>query len=86
MKIRLMGLPAEIDQALKALYDTRELDLIQVDGPYPNRGKSLMVRVYIEARLSEWCARLWHDGNCCEGSRKQQTPGRPAAHHRGGES
>jgi hypothetical protein len=51
MKIRLMGLPAEIDQAINALRDLSDLDVVQVDGPYPNRGDSRMVRVYIEARL-----------------------------------
>jgi hypothetical protein len=52
MKIRLMGLPAEISQITKALRDTPGLDVIQVDGPYPNRGDSRMVRVYIEAQLT----------------------------------
>jgi hypothetical protein len=52
MKIRLMGLPAEIGQAIDALRGLPDLDVIQVDGPYPNRGDSRMVRVYIEARLS----------------------------------
>jgi len=52
MKIRLMGLPAEIDQAVEALSATPLLDLIEVTDPYPNRGTSRMVRVYIEARLT----------------------------------
>ena len=52
MKIRLTGLPAEIDQAIKALRDLPDLDVIQVDGPYPNRGDSRMVRMYIQVRLS----------------------------------
>ncbi len=51
MKIRLMGLPAEIGPVLTQLQETRNLDVTQVDGPYPNRGDSRMVRVYIEARL-----------------------------------
>ena len=51
MKIRLMGLPAEIEPVLTQIQDIRTLDVIQVDGPYPNRGNSRMVRVYIEARL-----------------------------------
>jgi len=52
MKIRLTGLPAEIGQAIKALRDLPGLEVIQADGPYPNRGDSRMVRIYIEARLS----------------------------------
>ena len=51
MKIRLMGLPAEIEPVLTEIQETRTLDVIQVDGPYPNRGNSRMVRVYIEAQL-----------------------------------
>jgi hypothetical protein len=71
MKIRIMGLPDEIEQALKALTGTDLLDLIEVSDPYPNRGNSRMARIYIEARLTQWCSRLAHDGDCCEGSRKQ---------------
>lgn len=52
MKIRLMGLPAEVDQALIIISAAKPFDVVQVDGPYPNRGDSRMVRVYIEAQLS----------------------------------
>jgi hypothetical protein len=51
MKIRLMGLPAEVNSTLQIIQETRTLDVIQVDGPYPNRGDSRMVRVYIQAQL-----------------------------------
>jgi hypothetical protein len=51
MKIRLMGLPAEVDQAVIIIYDAKAFNVIQVDGPYPNRGDSRMVRLYIEAQL-----------------------------------
>jgi hypothetical protein len=51
MKIRLMGLPAEIDQAVNALSNAQALDVIEVSSPYPNRDGSRMVRVYIEAQL-----------------------------------
>ena len=51
MKLRLMGLPAETGPVLAQIQEARTLDVIQVDGPYPNRGNSRMVRVYIEARL-----------------------------------
>jgi hypothetical protein len=60
MKIRLMGLPAEVDPTLKILQETRTLDLLQVDGPYPNRGDSRLVRVYIEAQLRDQIC------PCCE--------------------
>ena len=51
MKIRLTGLPAEIDQAVSVINDAQALDVIEVSSPYPNRGDSRQVRVYIEAQL-----------------------------------
>jgi len=51
MKIRLSGLPAEVGQAVSALSDADALDVIEVSSPYPNRGDSRIVRIYIEARL-----------------------------------
>jgi hypothetical protein len=53
MKIRLMGLPAEVTPIVRALQQTDALEVIQVDGPYPNRGDSRQVRVYIEAQLRD---------------------------------
>jgi hypothetical protein len=53
MKIRIMGLPAEIDQAVKTLAQTEALKVTEVSDRYPNRGNSHLVRVYIEAQLSE---------------------------------
>ena len=53
MKIRLMGLPAEVDQAVTVIRDAKIFDIAQVDGPYPNRGDSRMVRLYIEAQLPD---------------------------------
>jgi len=43
MKIRLSGLPAEIDQAVSILTGTPALDVIEVSSPYPNRGDSRIV-------------------------------------------
>ena len=51
VKIRLTGLPPEVDQAVNALSDAQALDVIEVSSPYPNRGDSRQVRVYIEAQL-----------------------------------
>jgi hypothetical protein len=50
MKIRIMGLPAEVTAVIQALTETGALDLIEVSDRYPNRGDSRMVRVYIEAQ------------------------------------
>ena len=51
VKIRLTGLPAETGPVPTRIQQARTLDVIQVDGPYPNRDTSRMVRVYIEAQL-----------------------------------
>jgi hypothetical protein len=51
MKIRLMGLPSEVDQAVIIIRDAKIFDVLQVDGPYPNRGRSHMVRLYVEVQL-----------------------------------
>ena len=53
MKIRLMGLPGEVGQAVTIIYDAKIFTVIQVDGPYPNRGNSRLVRIYIEAQLRD---------------------------------
>jgi hypothetical protein len=53
VKIRITGLPGEVDQALAAITSVPSFDVIQADGPYPNRGSSRMVRVYLEIRLRQ---------------------------------
>ena len=55
MKIRIMGLPAEVTAVIQALSDAEFLDLIEVSDPYPNRGDSRQVRVYAEAQLHPDC-------------------------------
>jgi hypothetical protein len=49
MKLRLEGMPAECEQAAEILAQTFEV--VSVSDPYPNRGWSLLVRVYVEVRL-----------------------------------
>lgn len=48
MKIRLLGLPDECQAALELL--RQHLVVVQVDGPYSNRGDSRQVRLYVEIR------------------------------------
>jgi hypothetical protein len=50
VKIRIMGLPADVWCAVNALTDADSLDLLEVSDPYPNRGDSRMIRVYIDAQ------------------------------------
>jgi hypothetical protein len=48
VKVRLWGTPAEVDQATRRLVEV--LDVVAVSGPYPDRGQSVLVRVYLEVR------------------------------------
>lgn len=41
MNIRITGLPAEVDQAVKALHQTAAFDVIDVSDPYPNRKRAV---------------------------------------------
>ena len=50
MKVRLHGTPAEVDQATRRLLEV--LEVVAVSEPYPDRGASVMVRVYLEIRLN----------------------------------
>jgi hypothetical protein len=40
MKIRLMGLPAEVSQAVKILRTVGALDIIEIDSPYSSRQRA----------------------------------------------
>jgi hypothetical protein len=54
MKIRLTGTQAECAKlAFLLRYGPPDLEVIQVSQPYPNRGDSHLVRVYLEARFPE---------------------------------
>jgi hypothetical protein len=49
MKVRLHGTPGEVAEATRLLVEV--LDVVAVSGPYPDRGASVLVRVYLEVRL-----------------------------------
>ncbi len=49
MKVRLHGTPAEVTAATQRLRTV--LAVVAVSGPYPDRGESRLVRVYLEVRL-----------------------------------
>jgi hypothetical protein len=54
MKLRLMGTEAECARlAFLLRFGPRGLEVLQVDGPYPNRGDSGQVRAYLEVRLHD---------------------------------
>jgi hypothetical protein len=53
VKVRLMGTAAECARlAFLLRFGPPELEVLQVDGPYPNRGNSRQVRAYLELRLA----------------------------------
>ena len=49
MKIRLRGTPADCEQAVGRLATVFTLE--EISEPYPDRGRSVLVRVYLTARL-----------------------------------
>lgn len=49
MKMRLHGLPDEVAEAVERLHGI--FAVVSVSDPYPDRGKSRLVRVYVEVRL-----------------------------------
>jgi hypothetical protein len=49
VKVRLHGTAAEVAEASRRLVEV--LDVVAVSGPYPDRGASVLVRVYLEVRL-----------------------------------
>jgi hypothetical protein len=51
MKIRITGQPGEVTGVITALTNADSLDVIEVSDPYPNRGDSKMIRIYVEAQL-----------------------------------
>jgi hypothetical protein len=49
MKVRLHGTREEVAEATRRLLEV--LDVVSVSDPYPDRGASVLVRVYLEVRL-----------------------------------
>jgi hypothetical protein len=51
VKIRLEGTPQECQQAGPQLAELFEV--VSISDPYPNRGRSRLVRIHLEIRLGE---------------------------------
>jgi hypothetical protein len=49
VKLRLHGTRAEVTEATRRLVEV--LEVVSVSSPYPDRGASVLVRVYLEVRL-----------------------------------
>jgi hypothetical protein len=50
VKLRLHGTREEVAEATRRLLEV--LEVVAVSPPYPDRGASVLVRVYLEARLT----------------------------------
>ena len=50
MRLRLHGTPAECEATARRLAEV--FDVVSVSGPYPDRGRSVLVRVHLELRLN----------------------------------
>jgi hypothetical protein len=50
VKVRLHGTTGEVAEATRRLVEV--LDVVSVSDPYPDRGPSVLVRVYLEVRLA----------------------------------
>jgi hypothetical protein len=48
MKLRLHGTGDEVAEVIRRLVEV--LDVVSVSPPYPDRGASVLVRVYLEVR------------------------------------
>ena len=54
MKIRLQGLPGEVEEFAAVLGELRRWEVLEESGDYANRGTSKLVRRYIEdAKVEE---------------------------------
>jgi len=51
MKIRLIGVPTEYENAVVIDCDPKIFTITQMDEPHPNRGDSRLVRFYVEVQL-----------------------------------
>ena len=51
MKIRLIGVPAEYENAVVIDCDPKIFTITQMDEPCPNQGDSRLVRFYVEVQL-----------------------------------
>jgi hypothetical protein len=51
MKIRIIGVPAEYEDAVVIDCDPKIFTITQMDAPYPNLGGSRLVRFYVEVQL-----------------------------------
>ena len=54
MKLRLQGTPPECAKLTSLLrHGSPDLEVVEVSQPYPNRGDSAQVRVYLEIRFPD---------------------------------
>jgi hypothetical protein len=74
VKLRLHGTPAEVAEATRRLVQV--VKVVAVSPPSPDRGASVLVRVYLEVRLPE-APRPAPEGSLDPSSRAAQVGRRP---------
>ena len=72
MKIRLHGTEEECREVAERLAGI--VEVLAISAPYPDRGASVLVRVYVEARIARARARRQHDRDPAA----RPAPGAPA--------
>jgi hypothetical protein len=76
VKLRLHGTRAEVTEATRRLVQV--LEVVSGSPPYPDRGASVLVRVYLEARLDP-AGPSWSAGSAPGHSQDPSRPADPAS-------
>jgi hypothetical protein len=76
VKIRLWGTPDECRQmAQLLLIDAPGFEVVSVSEPYADRGASVLVRVFVEARLDASAVHVTSTAGPARGRRHRTPPG-----------
>ena len=53
IKLRLEGLPEELETYLENLQSDEKINILEKSGEYPNRGASKFVRIYVSIEVKK---------------------------------
>jgi hypothetical protein len=74
MKIRLWGTEDECKRMAQLLIDAPGFEVVSVSDPYTDRGASVLVRVFVEARLDTPAVRVTSTAGPARGRRRRALP------------
>jgi hypothetical protein len=74
MKIRLWGTEDECKRMAQLLIDAPGFGVVSVSDPYADRGASVLVRVFVEARLDASAVRVTSTAGPARGRRHRALP------------